>query len=891
MDAEELQEEGDVLEVNLLFCNNILSLFEEVVKNLQKDATTSVNLYAIMKSLMHKLIQRRDDEFYGYLTKLKLPHLIQSLPNRSSKPSTALPSAKTKLVDGFNSCSGRVEVYHPWWWGTVCDNGWDVSDAAVVCREMGCGDVIEAKTGAYFGQGSGSIWMADVNCVGNESTLSACESRKWGVTDCDHSKDAGVICQSHTRLINGSNSCSGRVEVFHDGEWGTVCDDSWDWNEAAVACREMGCGDVKEAKSGSYFGQGTGQVWLSGLQCYSSESSLRNCKSSGWEQNTCGHEKDAGVICQPKVQLVNGFSSCSGRVEVLRTVAVWGTVCDNGWDVSNAAVVCREMGCGSVIEAKTGAYFGQGSGSIWMTDVNCVGNEFTLSSCVSRKWGVTDCDHSKEAGVICQSPIRLVNGINRCSGRVEIFYDGEWGTVCDNGWDLNEATVACREMGCGDFIELNRGTYFGLGTGPVWLSDLQCYSSESTLRNCKSSGWGKSSCGHENDVGVICQSRTRLVNGFSSCSGRVEVLRNGVWGTVCDDGWDVSDAAVVCREMGCGSVIETKTGAYFGQGSGSIWMTDVNCVGNESTLSSCQSRKWGVTDCDHSKEAGVICQRKLLILFFYFLSPLALIRLVNGSEYCSGRVEVLHDGQWGTVCDNGWDVSDAAVVCREMGCGDVIAANIGAYFGQGSGPVWMSNLQCDKTESTLRDCTSSGWGTGSCGHEKDAGIVCKQIDRVRLVSGMDSCTGRVEVLHDGQWGTVCDDGWDLSDATVVCREMGCNDALEAKTGAYFGQGSGPVWMTNVKCAETGSILMNCPYDSGLLSCGHVKDAGVICGYVKTFLRIKVKADSGVNPNDPAIMNQILEEMGRKLPTDMISPPQWRTQSNGEVFQKGNLFVP
>ncbi|XP_051974564.1 soluble scavenger receptor cysteine-rich domain-containing protein SSC5D-like [Xyrauchen texanus] len=222
--------------------------------------------------------------------------------------------AKTKLVDGFNTCSGRVEVYHSWWWGTVCDNGWDVSDAAVVCREMGCGDVIEAKTGAYFGKGSGSIWMADVNCVGNESTLSACESRKWGVTDCDHSKDAGVICQPTVRLVDGSNSCSGRVEVFYAGEWGTVCDDSWDWNEAAVSCREMGCGDVIEAKTGAYFGQGTGRVWLSGLQCYSSESSLRSCKSIGWGQNSCEHQKDAGVACQREYKTF--FSNVLGDLQL-----------------------------------------------------------------------------------------------------------------------------------------------------------------------------------------------------------------------------------------------------------------------------------------------------------------------------------------------------------------------------------------------------------------------------------------------------------------------------------------------------------------------------------------------------------------------------------------------
>ncbi|XP_051976517.1 deleted in malignant brain tumors 1 protein-like [Xyrauchen texanus] len=777
---------------------------------------------------------------------------------------------KTKLVDGFSSCSGRVEVFYNGQWGTVCDNGWDLSDAAVVCKEMGCGDVIEANSGAKFGQGSGQIWMANVSCAGDESTLSSCESRNWAVKDCDHSKDAGVVCQSLVRLVNGINSCSGRVEVLYNGTWGTVCDDDgWDSNDAIVACREMGC-RVMETKTGAYFGQGTGPVWLSDLQCYSSLSTLSNCQSSGWGQNTCGH-KDAGVFCQPKVQLVNGFNSCSGRVEVYRQW--WGTVCDNGWDLSDAAVVCRELGCGDVIAAKTGAHFGQGSGSVWMADVSCVGNESTLSSCGARKWGVTDCDHSKDAGVICQSPVRLVNGINSCSGRVEVLYNGTWGTVCDNSWDQSDAAVVCREMGCGEYKGTESGAFFGQGTGPVWLSNLQCVNDEFSIRYCHSEGREENSCGHEEDAGVICNSKTKLVDGFNSCSGRVEVLHNGTWGTVCDKGWDLSDAAVVCREMGCGDVIEEKNSSYFGQGSGSIWMADVNCVGNESTLSSCESSKWGMNDCDHSKDAGVVCQSRM--------------RLANSSKSCSGRVEVLYNGTWGTVCDKGWDLLDAAVVCREMGCGDVIDAKTGAYFGQGSGPVWMSDLQCVNTESTLSECTSGGWRTGICIHEKDAGVICKP--SVRLVNGSDSCSGRVEVLRNGIWGTVCDDGWDLSDAAVVCRELGCGRVLEAKTGAYFGQESGPVWMKNIKCVGTESDLMSCPYDSGSLSCGHEKDAGVICGDLQVRLRIEVKVAPGVDPNDPEVMKKLLKEIEKKVPTDGISPLRWKTQSNGEVFQNRSLL--
>ncbi|XP_051748220.1 deleted in malignant brain tumors 1 protein-like, partial [Ctenopharyngodon idella] len=466
--------------------------------------------------------------------------------------------------------------------------------------------------------------------------------------------------------------------------------------------------------------------------------------------------------------------------------------------------------------------------------------------------------------------IKLVNGTNTCSGRVEVFYDGRWGTVCDDGWDSTRAAVVCKELGCGDVIEAKSAAYFGQGSGPVWLSGLQC-ATDSTLRNCNSQGWGQNSCGHEKDAGVTCQPKIRLANGNTSCSGRVEVFYNGQWGTVCDDGWDLSDAAVACREMGCGDAVEAKSAAYFGPGAGQIFMGNVSCVGNEATLSVCDSRKFGMYD--HSKDAGVICD-----------SP---VRLINGSNSCSGRVEVHYNGIWGTVCDNGWDLSDAAVVCREVGCGDVIEPKNAAYFGQGSGPAWLSDLQCSNTESSLRDCKSSGWGKGGCGHEKDAGVICQ--DKVRLVNGISSCSGRVEILQNRQWGTVCDDGWDASDAAVVCRQLGCGAVLEVKSAAYYGKGSGIVWMSNVNCFGNESTLMNCSYNRSPTSCGHEKDAGVICGYIKVLLKIEVKAEFGVNPNDAGIMNKLSEEMGKKL--QINGTFSLRTQADGNVFHKRKGIAP
>ena len=89
-----------------------------------------------------------------------------------------------------------MEVYHNGEWGTVCDNGWDLNDAQVVCNELGFGKVVAAKYNSFYGQGSGQIWLDDVNCVGTESRVGSCSHGGWGSHNCDHTKDAGVKCAS-----------------------------------------------------------------------------------------------------------------------------------------------------------------------------------------------------------------------------------------------------------------------------------------------------------------------------------------------------------------------------------------------------------------------------------------------------------------------------------------------------------------------------------------------------------------------------------------------------------------------------------------------------------------------------------------------------------------------
>ena len=104
------------------------------------------------------------------------------------------PEGAIRLADGIGSHEGRVEIFHDNMWGTVCDDGWDLQDATVVCRQLGYPSALEAVAFATFGQGSGPIWLDEVDCLGTETNLTQCDHEGFGIEDCSHFEDAGVRC-------------------------------------------------------------------------------------------------------------------------------------------------------------------------------------------------------------------------------------------------------------------------------------------------------------------------------------------------------------------------------------------------------------------------------------------------------------------------------------------------------------------------------------------------------------------------------------------------------------------------------------------------------------------------------------------------------------------------
>ncbi|XP_041071021.1 deleted in malignant brain tumors 1 protein-like [Carcharodon carcharias] len=510
-----------------------------------------------------------------------------------------LKAVKLRLANGSGRCVGRVEIHYRGQWGTVFGIIWDLQDAAVVCRELGCGTAVSAPGSAHFGEGSGPIvtvavrcsgnecgsvhqlagisipghtammparstqgtgpvWKENHRCRGNKSRLSECPVTSGENFNCSLGNDANVMCSDESwslRLTKGGSRCDGRVDIYHNGRWGRVQDSLWDLNDANVVCRT---------------------------------------------------QTDGGR------RLSDGGSPCTGRVEIYYN-GTWGSVCDDSWDLTDADVVCKQLHCGKALDVTLLASWGQGSGPVWLEGLNCSGEESFLWQCPSGYWGSHDCSHKEDVKIMCSEhkELRLVNGKHRCEGRAEVFYNGIWGTVCSAALDRHDAEVICKQLQCGPLVSIDyNARSFGEGSGPIWLDEMECNFHESAIWQCRTDPWGQDNCYHREDAGVSCSDSDvglRLVGGNTNCSGRVEITCNNTWGTFCDDSWDMADANVVCRQLNCGSALLATGGAAFGQGEGDIWFDEVRCTGSESFLSDCPSSASAQSDCDHKEDASVIC--------------------------------------------------------------------------------------------------------------------------------------------------------------------------------------------------------------------------------------------------------------------------------------------
>ncbi|KAH3826413.1 hypothetical protein DPMN_128318, partial [Dreissena polymorpha] len=284
--------------------------------------------------------------------------------------------------------------------------------------------------------------------------------------------------------------------------------------------------------------------------------------------------------------------------------------------------------------------------------------------------------------------VRLADG-NVNWGRVEVFHDGQWGTVCDFDMENNFLDVLCSQLG------MNKGQFlynfnFKKGSEKIWLYNVECSGAELSIENCTHRGWGKTKgyCTHKRDVGVMCNPKNCLTK---------QVIKHG---NIAVKGSTSYERGVKCMPHG-------------------EW-EPIRCLSrsnNRTVDRVCKLYPWL---CVPEKSIRNVTLAKTNIS--------GNVRLADGNVNW-GRVEVFHDGQWGTVCDYDIDNNFLDVLCSQLGM------NKGHFlynfnFKKGSEKIWLDKVKCSGAELSIENCTNRGWGTtiGYCTHEQDVGVVCNPKD-------------------------------------------------------------------------------------------------------------------------------------------------------------------
>ncbi|XP_069488613.1 lysyl oxidase homolog 3 isoform X2 [Ambystoma mexicanum] len=542
----------------------------------------------------------------------------------------------------------------------------------------------------------------------------------------------------------------GRIEVFYNEEWGTICDDDFTLENANVLCRQLGFVSATGWAHSAKYGKGVGRIWLDNVICGGGEKSITDCKTRGWGNSDCTHEEDAGVVCKDEripgfvepntietevnqieeVRLRPVVASAKKRLPVTEGIVEvrykdgWAQICDEGWNHKNSRVICGMMGFPSERKANKNFYKSvkKRAAKARRRSERSKDRRIKKRATKAKSTGTAGSkdrsvkspaakESGKDAGLkdrpkpppknkpkeVVKSAKRLYTERQQPNYRIH--------SVACTGTEVHISVCP---------FEFYKGNITGV-----------CKGGMPAVASCLAGPLFSSGIGIKKKQPPQPQSQQliRLKGGAKLGEGRVEVLRKGVWGTVCDDRWNLLAASVVCRELGFGSAKEAPTGARMGQGMGPVHMNEVQCLGTEKSVWNCEYKNITEEDCEHSEDASVRCNTP-------YMAFETTIRIVGGRTTNEGRVEVKRGNKWGTLCSEGWTTKEAMVACRQLGLGYSLHAVTETWYWDASNvtEMIMSGVKCTGTEMSLSHCQHHGANVNckKTGSRFAAGVICSE---------------------------------------------------------------------------------------------------------------------------------------------------------------------